>query len=266
MQILKNLDWQDVVDKISNFSTSESAKEEIKKLSNSESEATAQKSFYNIECASYILSTGVRPHMESVDLFELWYSRLTKKAILKPLEIRDVRTFCMETVALKECLDQQSTDWAIDTNAQLMKAMEPLSAIDQLLTPSGDIRMDASERLYSLSKEKDNLAKQIQNQMDRLVKDHQMEHMLQDKYVTTREGRWVIPVKGGLKQFVPGVVHGSSQTKQTVYIEPEAVIPLNNRLRQVEIDIEDEIERLLNELSGYFFSIVGEFLKTKSGE
>ena len=60
MQILKNLDWQDVVDKISNFSTSESAKEEINKLSSSESEAAAQKSFYNIECASYVLSTGVR--------------------------------------------------------------------------------------------------------------------------------------------------------------------------------------------------------------
>jgi DNA mismatch repair protein MutS2 len=264
MQLLKNLDWLDIVEKISNFSTSESAKEEILKLSNCESEDAALKSFYKIECSSLILSSGIRPHMESVDLFDLWHARLKKKAVLKPLEIRDVRTFCMETVALKECLDQQSTDWSIETNSQLMKAIEPLSAIDQLLTPSGDIRMDASERLYSLSKEKDTLARQIQNQMDRLVKDHQMESMLQDKYVTTREGRWVIPVKGGLKQFVPGVVHGSSQTKQTVYVEPEVVIPLNNRLRQVEIDIEDEIERLLNELSNYFFSLIDDFLITKA--
>ena len=264
MRELKNLDWNDLVDKISNFTTSETAKDEVQKLSNCESEAAAQKSFYQIECAGFILTSGVRPHMESVDLFELWHTRLKKNAVLKPLEIRDVRTFCLESVALKECLDQQSTDWAQDTNSQIMKAIEPLSAIDQLLTPSGDIRMEASERLYSLSKEKDQLAKQIQNQMDRLVKDHQMESMLQDRYVTTREGRWVIPVKGGLKQFVPGVVHGSSQTKQTVYIEPEAVIPMNNRLRQVEIEIEDEIERLLTELSHYFFSLVSDFVRTKS--
>ena len=126
MQMLKNLDWQDVVDKVSNFSTCESAKEEIQKLSCCESETAAQKSFYNIECASFILSSGVRPHMESVDLFDLWYSRLKKKAILKPLEIRDVRTFCMETVALKECLDQQSTDWAVETNSFLMKAIDSI--------------------------------------------------------------------------------------------------------------------------------------------
>ena len=263
MHELKNLDWNEVVDKISNFSTSETAKDEVRKITVCESEAVAQKSFYQIECAGFILTSGVRPHMESVDLFDLWCARLKKNAILKPLEIRDVRTFCLESVALKECLDQQSTDWAQETNSQMMKAIEPLSAIDQLLTPSGDIRMDASERLYSLSKEKDQLAKQIQNQMDRLVKDHQMESMLQERYVTTREGRWVIPVKGGLKQFVPGVVHGSSQTKQTVYIEPEAVIPMNNRLRQVEIEIEDEIERLLTQLSKYFFSLVQDFSRTK---
>lgn len=264
MRELRNLDWNEVVDKISNYTTSETAKDEVKKLTVCESETQAQKSFYHIECAGQIITSGVRPHMESVDLFDLWYTRLKKNAVLKPLEIRDVRSFCLEAVALKECFDHQSTDWAQDTNSQLMRAIEPLSAIDQILTPSGDIRMDASERLYSLSKEKDSLAKQIQNHMDRLVKDHQMESMLQDRYVTTREGRWVIPVKGGLKQFVPGVVHGSSQTKQTVYIEPEAVIPMNNRLRQVEIEIEDEIERLLTELSHYFFSLVQDFLRTKN--
>ncbi|MFN3454485.1 MAG: endonuclease MutS2, partial [Pseudobdellovibrio sp.] len=132
-----------------------------------------------------------------------------------------------------------------------------------LITPSCDIRMDASERLYRLSKEKDQLARQIQNQMDKIVKDHQIEHMLQERFVTTREGRWVIPVKGGMQHFVPGVIHASSQSKQTVYIEPEAIIPVNNRLRQVEVEIEDEIERLLIEVSNYLSTQKNGFEKSE---
>jgi DNA mismatch repair protein MutS2 len=57
-----------------------------------------------------------------------------------------------------------------------------------------------------------------------------------------------------MQSKLPGVVHGASQSKQTVFVEPEKVIPTNNRLRQVESEIEDEIERLLTELSHYLSS------------
>ena len=78
-----------------------------------------------------------------------------------------------------------------------------------------------------------------------------MEPILQDRYVTNREGRWVLPVKSGKQGQFEGIIHASSQTKQTVFMEPKEIIPFNNRLRQVEVDIEEEIERLLTELSQY---------------
>ncbi|MCB0370923.1 MAG: Smr/MutS family protein, partial [Bdellovibrionales bacterium] len=62
---------------------------------------------------------------------------------------------------------------------------------------------------------------------------------------------------------VPGVIHASSQTKQTVYMEPEKIIPLNNRLRQIEVEIEEEIERLLEEISKYLFHLNSDFEKTR---
>lgn len=256
---IKNLDWSEIIDRVKNFATSESAKNILSDLAPLKNINAAEKSFYDIESASFVLQSGLRPHMESLDFFETWMSRLRKNAVLKPLELKDVRHFCLEVIALNEALKDQATAWATDITERLMAAEEPLSAIDNLITPSCDIRMDASEKLYRLSKEKDQLSRQIQNQMDRLVKDHQMEHMLQEKFVTTRDGRWVIPVKGGMQHFVPGVIHGSSQTKQTVFIEPEAIIPLNNRLRQVEVEIEEEIERLLIEISNYLSSKKNEF-------
>jgi DNA mismatch repair protein MutS2 len=260
---VKNLDWSEILEKIKSYTTCESARDVVNETKPLKSSTDAERSFYEIECAAAIISTGVRPHMQSLDLFELWISRLRKKAVVKTIELKDIRHFCIEVIALQEALKMQDTAWAHEQNESLMKAEEPLSAIDNLMTPSGDIRMDASEKLYRLSKEKESLARQIQNHMDKIVKDNKVENMLQERYITTREGRWVIPVKGGMQHFVPGVIHGSSQTKQTVYMEPEAVIPMNNRLRQVDVEIEDEIERLLLEISEYLATQTSEFEKSK---
>lgn len=263
MLAIKNLDWSEILEKTAAFATSQQGKIITSSIGPLASADEAEKSFYEIECATGILSDGIRPHMESLDLFSTWITRLRKNAVLKPLELKDVRHFCLEVIALKEALKEQSNAWATDLYDKLMNAEEPLSAIDNLITPSCDIRMDASEKLYSLSKEKESLSRHIQNQMDRLVKDHDIEHMLQEKFVTTREGRWVIPVKGGMQHYVPGIIHASSQSKQTVYIEPEAVVPLNNRIRHIEVEIEEEIERLLIEISNYLTHQKSSFEKSE---
>lgn len=257
MQNLIALDWNEILEKVRGYATSESAKNKIADIRPLASSEEAQNSFQEIFEAGAVLSEGIRPYMQSLDLFATWYPRLQKGAVLKTLEIKDVRSFCLETLALKEALSAMENNWCQKIRSQLMEAEEPLSAIDQILTPGGEIRSDASEKLYNLFREKEKLGREVQSSLDRLVKDHQMENNLQDKYVTTRDGRWVLPVRGGMQRYVPGVIHGSSQTKQTVFIEPEKVIPLNNRLRQVEVEIEDEIERLLVELSKYLSSQAG---------
>jgi DNA mismatch repair protein MutS2 len=165
--------------------------------------------------------------------------------------MKDVRSFCLELIAVREAAGNINNKWCKKIFENIMDAEEPLSAIDQILTPRGEIRSDASETLYRLHREKENLSRQIESTLDKTVNAHEMTNLLQDKYVTTREGRWVLPIKSGMQHYMPGVIHGSSATKQTVYMEPDVVIPLNNRLRQVEVEIEDEIERLLTELSNY---------------
>lgn len=262
--LYKSLDWELILQKIQDLATSLSAKEIILKTKPFETADQAYNQFREIEAAFAITATGVRPHMQSLDLFSNWFVRVKKKSVLKALEIKDVRYFCLEALALKETLKQNPSPWSETLLAQTMEPSEPLSAIDQIMTPNGDIRSDASERLYQLYTERERLAREVQTTMDRLVRDHQVENMLQDKYVTTREGRWVIPVRSGMQHFVPGVIHGSSQTKQTVFMEPEKVIPLNNRLRQVDVEIEEEIERLLTELSHYLTGLSSDFETTRN--
>ncbi len=91
-----------------------------------------------------------------------------------------------------------------------------------------------------------------------------MEPVLQDRYVTNREGRWVLPINSGKQGQFDGIIHASSQTKQTVFMEPKEIIPLNNRLRQVEVDIEEEVERLLTELSQYLGSQLSLFERSRT--
>lgn len=263
MTELNHLDWIEILKNIQGFATSGAAKISIGNLHSCSSPEEAQKNLRNTFDASQIVLTGTRPHMESLDLYEPWFTRIKKNAVLKTLEIRDVRHFCLEILALREATEKFQSPYCKQVYASLMDASEPLSAIDQILTPRGEIRSDASETLYRLFNEKENLARQVQGTLDKLVNDHQMNNLLQDKYVTTREGRWVLPIRSGMQHYMPGVIHGSSQTKQTVFMEPEAIIPMNNRLRQVEVEIEDEIERLLVELSKYLYGLHHQFATAK---
>ncbi len=264
MQDWIHLDWTEVLNLLKSFATSQLVGEKIQHLAPLATKALALESFSQIHECQHIMATGQRPFMSSLDIFSVWHERLKKKAHLKPVEIRDVRQFCLEALALEQVLLKiQSGPWLTSIKDDLMDSERVLSAIDQILTPQGDIRMDASQRLYELHKEKESLERQVKTILDRHVRDHDMEAYLQDKYVTTREGRWVLPIKSGMQNFINGIVHARSQSRQTVFLEPETAVPLNNRARQCEIDIEEEIERLLIELSEFLSSQTSDFDKTK---
>lgn len=256
---INNLDWTELLNYLERMATAAPTKAAILSLQPKTQSKEAEESFLKIEEARALLKTGTRPHMQSLDLFETWHIKLKKQAVLNALEIRDVRHFCTESIALKEVLRNFQSHWLKSLFERLMRADEPLSAIDNIFTLGGEIRNDASETLFNLFREKESITKQIQNTLDRIVRDYDMEPYLQDKYVTSREGRWVVPVKGGSQHFVKGIIQAQSQSKQTVFIEPEEVIPMNSRLKQVEWGIEQEIERLLEELSKYLSSRAGEF-------
>ncbi len=260
----QSLDWPEILQRLETFATSEPARADLRALSPCANVESARASFRDIDEARSILALGERPFAESLDLFSTWHSRLKREAVLTTLELRDVRRFCLEVLSLSEVLKTFDGPWAQAMKRQLMDAREPLSAIDHLMTPSGEIRNDASEALHHLYREQQNQTKALHATLERLVKAHEMEPLLQEKFVTTREGRWVIPVRSGMQHHFPGVIHSSSQSKQTVFMEPDDVVPLNNQLRQIEAEIEAEIERLLTLLSQYLRGKVGEFLSSQA--
>src|SRR5207245_11690688 len=92
---------------------------------------------------------------------------------------------------------------------------------------------------------------QREKRMDGMLTDERFAGYLQDAYYTQREDRYVLPVRTDGKGFVRGIVHGTSQSGQTLFIEPEEIVDLNNRLKLAEAEVLDEERRILIKFSGW---------------
>jgi len=119
--------------------------------------------------------------------------------------------------------------------------------IEKCISPDGAINDHASETLYKIRKEMTSLQIKIRNKMEGLVKDYK--DSLSIDTITSRNDRLVLPVKAGFKNQFGGLVHAHSATGQTVYIEPEAVVLMNNQLNDLKMDEQEEIHRILLMLS-----------------
>ncbi len=123
--------------------------------------------------------------------------------------------------------------------------------LQNVLTENGELRDDASPELQSIrrkiNKRKNDLRTTINKVMSRLSK----QGMTSDEGATIRSGRMVIPVQAEYKRKVQGFVHDVSLSGQTVYLEPVEALNINNEIRQLESEEQQEIERILRELTNH---------------
>jgi len=124
-----------------------------------------------------------------------------------------------------------------------------LRALDGKIRPDGSLEDDASVALKRLRQELGRQKESIQNSLERFMRTHRDDGVLQDEYVTVRGDRFVVPVATNFKGRVQGVVHGTSGSGQTSFVEPLETIQLNNELvRLIEEELR-ECHRILRELT-----------------
>ncbi len=121
---------------------------------------------------------------------------------------------------------------------------------DDVFEEDGTLRDDASDELARLRKEIRRRSSGLRNRIADLVRETDDQGVLQDDYFTVRDGRYVLPVKSSDRRQVAGIVHGSSQTGQTIYIEPTDLVEANNKLTMVAGEARREEHRILAQLSG----------------
>lgn len=130
-----------------------------------------------------------------------------------------------------------------------------ITKIWRVFDERGEIREDATPKLRALFAERRTLVQEIHDALRRFLERHR-EHV-QDPVITRRSGRYVVPLKTGARAL-GAVIHEASGSGQTLFAEPAEAVPLNNRLREVEDEIDREKHRILLELTGLFLSSAAE--------
>ncbi|WP_099204058.1 endonuclease MutS2 [Scatolibacter rhodanostii] len=108
---------------------------------------------------------------------------------------------------------------------------------------------NASVTLASIRRKIKNMSVSVRDKLDKLIRSQTHQKHLQDAIVTMRSGRFVVPVKAEYRAEVPGLVHDSSSSGATVFVEPMAVVEANNEIRVLQAKEQEEMDRILQELS-----------------
>ena len=123
------------------------------------------------------------------------------------------------------------------------------SQIKKCIISEDEISDDASSNLRSIRRSKSIANDRIHSELNKLLNSPTYRTYLQDYVITTRQGRYCLPVKAEYKSAFPGMIHDQSSTGSTLFIEPAAVVKLNNDIRELELKEAAEIEVILADLS-----------------
>ncbi|MBQ3030021.1 MAG: endonuclease MutS2, partial [Agathobacter sp.] len=155
-----------------------------------------------------------------------------------------------------------------DSLSALFSQVEPLTPlhdeIRRCILAEDEIADDASPALFKIRKSIRGMNDKIHAQLSSLMNNATTRDHLQDAVVTMRDGRYCLPVKSSDKVYVPGMVHDQSSSGSTVFIEPMAVVNLNNELKELFIKEKDEINVILAKLSemvaGYEMALANDYV------
>lgn len=128
-----------------------------------------------------------------------------------------------------------------------IKSLE--DAIRRCVDEQGVVLDRASSSLARVRRSIERVQQQVRNISEQMLRNPHYQKMIQEPIITVRNDRYVIPVKQEYRGAFGGIVHDQSASGATLFIEPEAVVQLNNRLRELHLEEEREVERILKELS-----------------
>lgn len=172
-------------------------------------------------------------------------------AVLTQLEL--LRTAALLRV-IRRAVEWRDKSASIDTCLDMrFNALVPNKYLETKITSSilseDEIADNASPELASIRRKITAAASGIRAKLDKIIHSSSMQKYLQDSIVTIRSGRFVIPVKAEFRSSVPGLVHDTSSSGATVFIEPMSVVEANNEIRILRSKEQAEIDRILAELS-----------------
>ncbi|GAB7388740.1 endonuclease MutS2 [Bacillaceae bacterium] len=174
--------------------------------------------------------------------------------ILHPQELLDIASTLNAAAKLKRTLLELAETHELPIlqrlAGQIHTHRELQQAIKACIDDYGEVLDAASPALRNIRREIRAAEARIKERLDAFTRSPAYQKMLQENIVTIRNDRYVLPVKQEYRQEFGGIVHDQSSSGATLFIEPQALVEINNRLRELKLKEEREIERILAQLSG----------------
>lgn len=171
---------------------------------------------------------------------------LTMKELLKVSEtlriIRSVKTWRENCNSEKETALDEFFNGLYPNRYFEDKILYCIKSEDEMSDNASPVLADIRRKIKAT-------ALNVRSRFDKIIKDSAKAKYLQEAIVTQRDGRYVIPVKSEYKNEVPGIVHDTSSSGATLFIEPMIIVELNNELRVLQTKEKNEIEQILSDLS-----------------
>ncbi len=191
------------------------------------------------------------PHFRKIQDISGSLKRAQTGSMLSFRELLDAAAVLRETAMLCDWFSQCEN---IETSlTEYFRGLSPVKALEQRISMSiiseEEMADAASPELASIRKRIARQGLNIREQLDGMLKNKTTRSFLQDAVVTMRDGRYVVPVRSEHKNDVPGLVHDTSATGQTFFVEPISVVEANNEIRILKAREQAEIERITRELS-----------------
>jgi DNA mismatch repair protein MutS2 len=188
-------------------------------------------------------------------LDEIFQKRNISGAVLEIEEVARIRTNLLAAEDVSFRLAE--TGLELEHMGKLIDSIPKLGslskAINRVLDDQGQIRDDASYELLDIRQSMASLRNRVNKTLEDNLKNGRYQNAIQDDIITKRSGRFVLMLKSDFKGAMNGIIHDSSHSGQSVFIEPMEVVELNNRIAKLEQEEKLEIRRILAELSGVIF-------------
>lgn len=256
---LTTLEYDKIIDRLVSFAASDKAKERLKKLVpmtdihdiNAALSETSD-ALSRVYAKGAVSFSGVHDIGASVKRLEIGSS-------LNTVELLHISSLLTAAARVKNYYEDTT-----DSLTGYFHALEPLTPLNteikRCILSEDEISDDASANLRSIRRQKVLAAERIHTELNKMLNSSSVRNCLQDFVITSRSGRYCLPVKSEYKSQVPGMVHDQSATGSTLFIEPAAVVKLNNDIRELELKEQAEIEAILAELSAKASEFTDELL------
>ena len=260
---LKKLEFDQVLQKLSEYSHTYIGKEKVFKLEPSSDKDYVKKSLLETSQAVSLMDRNSTPPIAEIEDIRVYIKMLESSNTLSPKALLDICNILNMANELKiyfsNFLDDETYENLRFYFDELYTNSSIVDKIQKSIVDSETIADSASSNLSTIRRHIRQAEQEVKNKLNAILHSSYSKYM-QENVVTIRNDRFVIPVKQEYRSQIKGFVHDISSSGSTVFIEPMSVFEANNAINNLRVDETAEIERILQNLSSLLFPYTNELL------